>query len=374
MTDIKNKSQTSVLLCERINEANQYVEMLANAYQSFGIDVVFDVQNFLYSNFLPDFVHIQWPESIYRWRHKIPENDEGINFVVDRLSRFKRFNIPIVYTAHNNFPHENVTEFDKRIYNLIIKFSDVIVHHGKASIGMISKEVKDEKKRINIICPHGPYPFIEKDSEKARKIYNIPSSRFSYLNFGRQRQNKGGDFIRNVFKKYNCKTACLFTIGPKKHRNRIFSKYLKIPVSVTSSLERSYFRTSAFFQGKKRTFYRTVVQDEIPFIISACDVMVLGHQEGLNSGLLALAASYGKPVVFPDIGNFCEQVEDWPWHECYQVGNIQSAVNALQRMEEKLKGLAPGVVKFDNSKWLVSNSWEKHINRISEAVNRFRGQ
>jgi len=54
----------TVLIVERINDANEYTKLLAEAYKTAGLSVIFDVQNFLYSNHVPDIVHVQWPEVI----------------------------------------------------------------------------------------------------------------------------------------------------------------------------------------------------------------------------------------------------------------------------------------------------------------------
>jgi hypothetical protein len=126
------------------------------------------------------------------------------------------------------------------------------------------------------------------------------------------------------------------------------------------------------FSRAKRSVIRRVPTEEIPQIIAASDVFFLGRQDGLNSGQLALAASYGKPVVFPEIGNFKEQMAHWPWKETYQPGDVRGAVNALDRMHHRIKKYPPGSVVFDNREWLDKNRWDTHVDRIIEAVNQFK--
>ena len=102
--------------------------------------------------------------------------------------------------------------------------------------------------------------------------------------------------------------------------------------------------------------------------MSSSDAFFLGHQQGLNSGVLSLAASYGKPVVFPDLGNFREQLEGWPWCESYKAGDIESAVHAVKTMRDRLADYAPGEIRFDNTRWAALNSWDVHVERILEAL------
>lgn len=361
-----------LLLCERINEANQYTEMLAEAYQSLGIDVIFDVQNFLFSSLVPNFVHVQWPEAIYRWRHKIPNNEIGLRLLEERFSGYKRNNVPIVYTAHNLLPHEIASPFDEAVYSVVHRSADIIVHHGNASVAIVKERFPECKNADHIICPHGPYPFVDVDARQSRKIYDLPPSRYVFLNFGRQRNNKGGELIRSVFKKWKHRDSCLFTIGPKSGgRWMKFIDRLALP-KVMNLTQKALIRSGFSFPNRERTFYRQVSHEETPSIMAASDVLFLGHLQGLNSGLLALAVSYGKPVVYPDLGNFREQVAGWPWQEHYQAGDVQSAINALNRMMEKLSSYSPGQIVFDNRQWLEANSWGNHVKIILNALNRLK--
>jgi hypothetical protein len=119
---------------------------------------------------------------------------------------------------------------------------------------------------------------------------------------------------------------------------------------------------------KTKTISRKFKTEEIPQIMAASDCMFLGHRAGLNSGLLALAASYGKPVVFPDIGNFRDQLQHWEWSEPYRAGDIHSARNALRRMIDRIAEYRPGNVFFDNKAWLDMHSWSKHVDTVVAAV------
>ncbi|NNM01054.1 MAG: hypothetical protein HKO62_09910, partial [Gammaproteobacteria bacterium] len=116
------------------------------------------------------------------------------------------------------------------------------------------------------------------------------------------------------------------------------------------------------------TIWRSVPHDEIARIMAATDVVFLGHQEGLNSGLIALAASYAKPVVYPNLGNFREQLAGWNWGEEYEVGNVDSAAAALRRLRERWPRQSDAASTFDNRAWLDAQAWQKHVEVVENAI------
>jgi hypothetical protein len=55
---------------------NSNVESLMEAYKKAGHNVICGERNFFYSNFIPDLLHIQWPEKLYTW-YPFSALDEG---------------------------------------------------------------------------------------------------------------------------------------------------------------------------------------------------------------------------------------------------------------------------------------------------------
>lgn len=365
-----------ILLCANIGKTNQYIEEISKAYQKQGHDVIFGSKNFFFSNFIPDIVHIQWPEALYRWNYKSKNKIKIIKLIEERLLFYSKNKIPIVYTVHNIIPHENVSDFDKNIFNIIASQSNIIIHHGKKSITLAKKVYPKCKKAKHIIAPHGPYPFVKKDSLSARKHYNIPMNKYVLLNFGLQRSYKGPAFINSVHKKSKTNTF-LFTIGPPKVDFYIKNKWISFIIKFYKKIIIPYWKkTFSFLFKNKKTILREVPNDEIPIIMAAIDIVFLGHKKGLNSGLLALAASYGKPVIFPNIGNFKNQLDGWDWFETYDPGNTDSAIKALKKIYKRIKNnnSVPGQVTFNNNNWLKNNSWDNHVKIIVESIKKYKNE
>lgn len=332
-------------------DTNEYVQLLADEYIKQGIQVIFEEQNFLFSNFIPDVVHIQWPESIYRWKRLIGMDSVGLEFVENRLQWYKENKTKFVYTVHNLQPHDDSIKFDNDIYALFLKYADIIVHHGENSINQIKQKYKETIDLNHIVAPHGAYT-IEKLPEKNLILekYDLPKNKIICTNFGLQRSYKGRDFNIDVFKKLNLSNICYFSVGMLIGDSK--------PFEITKE------------ELCNKQLYKNIPSHEVVEIISASDIFFLGHSSGLNSGLISLAISYSKPVIFPDIGNFKEQAEGWEYFEEYEAGNIDSAIQAILRMITKLQ--QKNIIESDNSKWLLKNSWANHVSTILKKLTEIK--
>jgi hypothetical protein len=328
---------------------NEYVELLADAYMKKGIQVIFEEQNFLYSNFIPHIIHIQWPESIYRWKNLIPMTNEGLEIFENKLKWYKGKCTKLVYTVHNLQPHDVANEFDHSAYTIFLKYADIIVHHGNESIELIKRKYPETITSNHIIAPHGSYP-IKKlpEIEQVKDKYDLPKNKIIFTNFGLQRSYKGIDFTLNVFKQLLNKNICYFTVGALINGAQPFE---------ISQDELCH-----------RQIYKSIPPNEITDIIASTDVFFLGHSSGLNSGLIHLAISYNKPVIFPNIGNFEEQAKGFNFYEMYEVGNIESAQQAINRMLVKLNHCENNLP--DNKLWLNKNAWNIHIDRILKEIQK----
>ena len=356
-----------IVLCADISDTNQYIELLSEAYQKGGHRTILGVDNFFHSNFKPDIVHIQWPEALFRWK-SIADESAVITFK-NRLSWFQRNNVTIVATFHNVKPHDHDSQLYKSVYKILYSNATIIVHHGKVSIDLLKKKIPESKNARHIVCPHGPYPFEHFDRGKARSFFGIPQQRFVLLNFGRQRPYKGNNFINHVFSKWE-KDAFLFTVGPKSHSNNYPSQINKFFLAARRILTSYFCRIFPAALNHNLNLLQDISHNEIPLIMACSDVMFLGHTSGINSGLLSLAVSYKKPVVYPDIGNFKEQINGWQWGESYQKGNTASAIKALDRIWARLTTATslPEKKNFNNKHWIQSNSWERHVQLIIDSI------
>lgn len=84
-----------------------------------------------------------------------------------------------------------------------------------------------------------------------------------------------------------------------------------------------------------------------------------------------MAATFKKPVVYPDIGNFREQMKGWI-SESYAVNDVASALEALARLSQRLVQRLESGESLDNTIWLERNTWAEHVETILSAVEDVR--
>lgn len=350
------------MLCATYSSVNDYIRLLAEAYKESGHEVVLGPENLLYSNFVPDIVHLHWPEQFYKTNHFLSVGESSLSFLRDRLDWFRSQGASIVYTVHNLFQHETLNiEFERQIYRLFALSADVLVHHGQASVPMLKESVPETVQSRHLVVPHGAYAAGTDVPSGAREAYGLPPGKLVLLNFGLQRRYKGAKFIESVFAGLDHQQLHLFTIGPLYPRPRGLMASLRRTMLIL--LNRLLALPLRFWKGHTR-IWRDVPNTEVVRLMAASDIVVLGHQHGLNSGLLAQAASHAKPIIYPDIGNFREQLEGWTWAESYEVGNVDSAVAALGKMTDRLSHRGGSGSWQSNADWLERHTWGEYVSTL----------
>ena len=339
---------------------NEYIESLLNAYKGLGHEVYCGLHNFFYSNCIPDVLHVHWPESLYRWHKILSVNNENIyELIKERLAWFKGRSTKIVYTVHNLKPHNRNNAIDTGIFNLILQNADILVHHCKKSVDIVCEQYSDvlSNDKKHLICPHGDYLLNYKkiDKKVARSRYKIPENKIITINFGTQSPYKNEKFITTVFDLVENKSKYLIFAGRFDHpKGNIFNNwYLKL---------RNKARKCIKYHDRKY-IYKLFQLEEIPYIMACADIAFLGQKEALNSGFIALAATYSIPVVIPDIGCFKESVDAWSY-KTYKAGDTASAALGLNSMYSEIEGAH---VK-SNTEWLAAHAWHKHAEKILQAI------
>lgn len=338
---------------------NAYIPSLMDAYQVRGCEVVMGVANCFKSAYCPDIVHLHWPESLC-----IPGNSctfgDTLEAIRERLQHFKRHGAVVVWTVHNIRPHDSAQkDFDRKLYSAVMEEADILVHHGQASVDMMTAEYPVVATKTNIVCPHGDYLIQYEDIKQsdAREALNIPQDRTVLLHFGNIRPYKGLDLTEDVFSRWRRKDKYLLVAGRLKTNTR-------------SVFERLVDRWNGQLRKRRnncRYDLGMVPNDLIAYYFSATDIVMVSNRTGLTSGVLAMAATFKKPVVYPEIGNFREQMEGWV-SESYVAGDTTGAVEALGRLLDRLEEGS----SLSNSAWLERNSWSEHVERILAAVKDLR--
>lgn len=338
---------------------NSYITSLIKTYIKIGHTVVCGGSNFFESNFVPDILHIHWPDRLYKW-HVLADKDQNKQYdiVKSRLDFYKNSNVKIVHTIHDMHPHYEHNSIDRQFYELVIEYSDILVHHCNNSIEIMSKQYSRIKEKTNIVCRHGDYLVDYKDltMEEARSNLNISYEKFVILNFGNQQWYKGFDNIEKIFSELKINEKFLVNAGNFSYSGfSTFGRELK--------KIHNYYKNKRNYKRKKYIL-KVIDLNQIPTLFNAADIVLLGHKHGLNSGVLNMAATFAKPVVFPSIGCFQEQMEKWE-HKMYKVNNVSEAAKKVTEYYEMKKNKN---FVFNNSNWLKENSWDNHCHKIINSI------
>lgn len=270
----------------------------------------FDFPKIFFHSFTSKIIHIQWFS-------KTP-----ILFFEFHFYKFlqKTFHKKLVFTAHNIFPHERNSQNFFHLKKIYSAFDKIIVMSNYSQKKLID-EFKIENSKIEII-PHGPlfYDFPTIEIEVARQKIGIEKNKFVVLFQGFFRKYKGVEFLLNTFsifvKKYP--NAILLLIGSGKDgyifeiQNMI--DYLKIP-------RENILQEFSFVSLEKISLY-----------YNASNVCVLPYQHIYQSGVLATAMSFKKPIVVTSVGNFSEIIENNVNGKLIEYGNINQFQNALEEI------------------------------------------
>lgn len=233
----------------------------------------------------PDIVHIQHEFGLYG-------ELDGIS-VLELVYRFKSTGIPVVITFHTV-----TTEIPYRkrlILDALAREASAVIVHEKTHVKILEQSYGVEPARINLI-PHGARE-IEPVAD-AKSLLGLDGKKV-VLMVGYFRPTKGFDRMLDVFPELvnSIPDGCLVIAGKlrrlefSEYRNLLFEKISNSPVKDNIEVFRGQFPQKTF-----------------DTIISAADVMVFPYSAGAQSGVMAHALSFGKPVVTSRLPAFINTV------------------------------------------------------------------
>ncbi len=337
-----------IYIPQNLDPYNTHMKNLAEAYTSRGIEVITGFKNFISEQIIPDIIHFHFLEGLLKY----------IKYDADaffkHLDFFKGKGVSLLYTIHDFKPHAEISKLDYHaLFRKFITYVNLFIHHGESSVGIFTKTFPEISSEKHIICHHGDYlndmKTFNESKERARKILKLPENKKIILIFG-QLQFKNTSFANKVLnevrKKYNNAILLMAGVSPKFRYNRLNKIYYKFNNKVLN-----------IFRFKRILIHKRFSQFETYLLFTASDVIFLPHNSGLTTGIIPMAATLGKPFVYPDIGVFKEQAK-YCLAEKYECENISGAYNAIDNI------LTSGKTTFDNSKWLENNNWGKHVEQI----------
>jgi glycosyltransferase involved in cell wall biosynthesis len=177
--------------------------------------------------------------------------------------------------------------------NIVFRFSESIHVHNNYTRKLIEKRYK--RKSNIFIVPHGNYIgyYPNKISRaEARHKLGLPEKAFVYLFLGLLRPYKGLEDLFNAFNNLKDPNTFLLVAGRVFGINNYESKLKNLTQS----------------DPRINLVMEFIPDDAIQIYLNACDFFVLPYKNITTSGALALALSFGKPVIAPSLASFPEIV------------------------------------------------------------------
>lgn len=229
-------------------------------------------------------VHFHQLEPLYRSRGTL-----GV--LVKTLYSLKVDAVPLVYTLHNEWPHEAVDHAeDYRAQRAVAEVADCIIVHGSGAIAIARRFGAPEKIRV---VPHpsliGVYGAIV-GRHAARRRVGLPIEARVALALGEFRRYKRLERIIDSFRELR---GLLVVAGRPSDGDYV-----------------SELREKSANLSNVRIVDKELTSREICTWLSAADVSVFAFDNILMSTALMLSLSYGIPCVAPAVGCIPDYVID----------------------------------------------------------------
>lgn len=223
----------------------------------------------------------------------------------------------LVWTLHNAMPHEaRFVDEERRLRRGLAERASAIHVMCETTPELVAEQYALPPERIHVI-PHGSflgvYPDVIEDSD-ARAELGIGADELVVGHLGQIRPYKGLGELLDAWEQERQPGWRLLVAGAvgRFREARALAARVQGTPGVLSVLE-------------------AVPDEDLQRYVRACDVLVLPHRQALNSGVIPLAHTFGRPVVAPDIGCLPSQVGA-DGGVVYPPGDVAGALRAVPRL------------------------------------------
>ncbi len=229
-----------------------------------------------------DILHLHWPEAYWSERGGRLDPFRPLRHPVDL--QLARLHQPIVYTAHNLWPHNvQPTPPIRTAVQATLRMVDQIFVHSQGALEELSRMFEIDPSRCAVI-PHGDLSIdlgLPTPQAEARSVLKLDSCRPIALMFGRLEPYKGIEEVVTWWKEHRPDTQLAIVGEP----------YCE---EYGSLLAHQIGESAAIHWHPQR-----VTEQELGLWLSAASVCVFNYRRIFTSGAASLARSWGVPILLP---------------------------------------------------------------------------
>ena len=295
---------------------NNLYKTIRDSYDVIGYDEAKDQKSF----FNYDIYHFNWIEGNNKNRY-LPIKIDYLKKAIF-IKILKILNKKIIWTVHNNVPHEIKKEKE------VIKFMKFIAKNSD-KIHILCKEtfkndyLKEYKNKI-VYIPHGDYigNYDGKNIDIYKK-YNIPKNKKILLFIGQIRKYKNIELLIKAFKDSRLEENkfVLLVCGNCK------DKSYKEELTKTSNNINIYFDFNFIKDNEMESYLKN----------SEAIIAPYNKKSSLNSGTLWMCMSYSKTMILPLIGCIKDIKRYNEFLYVYDYDNEEEHYNSLVKCLKRIK-------------------------------------
>jgi glycosyltransferase involved in cell wall biosynthesis len=321
-----------VLMVPDYRVDNPYQRLLAEELNRRGLNVQFTAgyrrvlpvtRAFCGQGVRPDVIHVHWLSPYLRGRHIGSAIIYRAKFLLD-IAVARILGAQVVWTVHNLQPHESRwPRLDRWVRANLCRLSGRTIVHSCVAKEAVVREFSLDDTKVDVI-PHGHYQGLYGgaiDRDVARTKLDIPADKVFFLFFGMIRPYKGLEELLKIWPSMPDVAVLMIAGSPASNEMR----ELTIELAKHPGI---------------RTQLRRIDDNEVSALFSAADFAVFPFRDVLTSGSVALAMSYGVPVVAPRspaTSEILEGADDLLYDQAQPNGLQQALLRALRIDDKSLR-------------------------------------
>lgn len=335
-----------VLFAPDWRSGNAYQQLLAEALAKQGVEVVFapQVQRLFRLKKVAqavgdfDLLHLHWPEAYFPTLHDRRDALRRWFFPLDlRLALGQK---PLVYTAHNLYPHNRGQESSvRRAVNAVVKRADAIVAHGPAAADAMVTTFGVARSQCHVV-PHGDLAVTVPAAsvrEEARTRLGLGAKPVCLV-FGAVDPYKGIEEVLTAWAQAGEMDMELAIVGGVKDP------------AYAAALEAQVARMPN--RAGIRLHLQRVEGRALADWMTAADSMLFNYRSILTSGSACLARSWGVPIALPARLNTVDLME--PCANVVRFGDAPGSLLAAVR-----QAAAVGHLPEEAARYRAATAWDE---------------
>lgn len=233
-------------------------------------------------------LHLHWLARVLRGATSVDDGRRRVKAFLGALDACRAAGGRIVWTAHNVLPHDTpFPEVDVELRRGVVARADVVHVLSEGTVAAAAPLYEIPAAKL-LHLPHpaylGVYPDDVPDAD-ARRTYGLGADDIVFGLVGNLRPYKGLDELLGAFES-------LVAAPPDRRRRRLLiAGTPSADPSVEALLARARAHPDVVVDARR------IPASELSIPFRASDVIVLPYRSSLNSGVLLLALSFGRPVI-----------------------------------------------------------------------------